>query len=92
MFSTAIGIQFDEDRASRRTVLEIVAGDRPGLLSTIGQVFIEYGIEIDTAKIMTIGERAEDVFYLRDRQGRPLDAALCESLRERLAARLEAEA
>jgi len=92
MFSTAVGIQFDEDRASRRTVLEIVAGDRPGLLSTIGQVFIEFGIEIDTAKIMTIGERAEDVFYLRDRHNRPLDAALRDSLRDRLAARLEAEA
>jgi len=41
---------------------------------------------------MTIGERAEDVFYLRDRQNRPLDAALRDSLRDRLAARLEAEA
>ena len=45
--------------------MELAAGDRPGLLSTIGQTFIEFGINFETAKILTIGERAEDVFYIR---------------------------
>ena len=49
-----------------RTVMELVAADRPGLLSKVGQVFVEQGIDIETAKIMTIGERAEDVFYISD--------------------------
>ena len=36
------------------------------------------------AKIMTVGERAEDVFYVTDRDNRPLDAATAERLVARL--------
>jgi [protein-PII] uridylyltransferase len=91
MFSTRIGIDFDEDTARRRTIMEIVAGDRPGLLSTIGQAFIEHRINIDTAKVVTIGERAEDVFYIVDEQGRPLSPAHCEALRAHLVDKLNAQ-
>jgi [protein-PII] uridylyltransferase len=88
MFSTQNSLQFDEDIANRRTILEIVAADRPGLLSTIGQAFIEFGVDIDTAKVLTIGERAEDVFYLIDERGRPLSPETCEKLRTHLLAKL----
>ena len=91
MFSTKVAIQFDEDIANRRTVMEIVAPDRPGLLSTIGQAFIEFGVDIDTAKVLTIGERAEDVFYIVDEAGRPLAAELCERLQSHLSERLSDE-
>ncbi|MEQ8207080.1 MAG: [protein-PII] uridylyltransferase [Woeseia sp.] len=89
MFSTEIAIHFDEDIASRRTILEIIAGDRPGLLSTIGQAFIEYGINIDTAKILTIGERAEDVFYVMGEDGKPLSPKTCEALGDHLVEKLK---
>jgi len=92
MFATRVGIDFDEDTAGRRTIMEIVAGDRPGLLSTIGQAFIEHRINIDTAKVVTIGERAEDVFYIVDDQGRPLSKERCEALRSHLLARLGTQA
>ena len=54
-------------------VLTIVAGDRPGLLSRISRVLVNYGIAVNTAKINTLGERAEDTFLvtgapLRDRR------------------------
>ena len=42
------------------------------------------GIDIDAAKIMTIGERAEDVFYITNEQGEPLDADAEERLRKAL--------
>jgi [protein-PII] uridylyltransferase len=70
-------------------VLEIIAGDRPGLLSEIGRVFLAAQIDVNTAKIMTIGERAEDVFYITDGQGRALTEAAREQLRERLAQALD---
>jgi [protein-PII] uridylyltransferase len=89
MFSTKTDVSFGVDQAGRRTVMEIVAADRPGLLSTVGQTFMECGINIENAKVVTIGERAEDVFYLADRQGEPLSAAACEELRERLVDRLD---
>jgi [protein-PII] uridylyltransferase len=71
--------------------MELVAGDRPGLLSTVGQVFIDLSIEIDTAKVMTIGERAEDVFYIVDKAGKPLTEELRNLLRERLTAKLDTQ-
>ncbi len=64
MFTTTTTVDFDRSTSDDQTVLELRAADRPGLLSTIGQVFIEQGIDIEAAKIVTIGERAEDVFYV----------------------------
>jgi len=69
-------------------MLELVAADRPGLLSIVGQVFIEQKIDIDTAKILTVGERAEDVFYISDESGKALDSVAMEALRKRLIERL----
>jgi [protein-PII] uridylyltransferase len=72
MFTTPTQITFTDDSVHTRTILEIIAGDRPGLLSEVGRVFQAERIDVVTAKIMTIGERAEDVFYVTDEQGRPL--------------------
>lgn len=88
MFSTRTEVHFSQDRARRRTVMEIIAPDRPGLLSAIGQVFIEVDVNIETAKILTIGERAEDVFYIVDTSNRPLDDATCARIRDLLLERL----
>jgi [protein-PII] uridylyltransferase len=92
MFTTKTAIDFSEDNAKRHTVIELVAGDRPGLLSDVGRVFVELGINIDAAKIMTIGERAEDVFYLSDGSGKPLNEENCTALRERLLDQLDTKA
>ncbi|TDJ37115.1 MAG: [protein-PII] uridylyltransferase [Gammaproteobacteria bacterium] len=89
MFSTQTVINFDHDVANKRTVMDLAAGDRPGLLSIVGQTFIEYEVNIETAKIMTIGERAEDVFYVVDEHGKPLTDKVCDQIRERLVERLD---
>ncbi len=44
--------------------LSLIAGDRPGLLSTVARALVEYGISVQSAKINTLGARAEDVFLL----------------------------
>ncbi len=44
--------------------LNVVAGDRPGLLYRIARVLDKYGINLYTAKINTLGERAEDTFLV----------------------------
>ncbi len=44
--------------------LTIVTSDRPGLLYAIAFVFVTYGIQLHTAKINTLGERAEDMFII----------------------------
>jgi len=90
VFKTALQVTISVDERNRRSVLELVAGDRPGLLCDIGKVLWEERVELQAAKIGTFGERAEDVFYITDRALQPLDAAAAERLRIRLAETLGA--
>jgi len=92
MFDTKTAIDFTRDQAKQRTVMELVTGDRPGLLSDVGRVFVAMGIDIDTAKILTIGERAEDVFYISNVSGEALSDKICAELRQRLIESLDAKA
>jgi [protein-PII] uridylyltransferase len=84
MFHTPTHITVSVDERNRRSVLELTAGDRPGLLCEVGQVLMRERIELHAAKIMTVGERAEDVFYLTDFDNRPLSTAAAEQLKEHL--------
>ncbi len=84
MFNTPTQIALSVDERNRRSVLELTAGDRPGLLCDVGKVLMAERIELHAAKIMTVGERAEDVFYVTDFDNRPLDAAAEQRLRDRL--------
>jgi len=90
MFTAKTVINFDKDAANQRTVMELDALDRPGLLSIVGQTFVEFDINIETAKILTIGERAEDVFFIVDEFNKPLSEDKCARLQARLVERLDA--
>ncbi len=89
MFSTLTRIEFSNDKAHARTVMELVTGDRPGLASRVGRVMVALGIRVLNAKISTVGERAEDVFFLCDRKQRPLTMELRETLKQRLLEELD---
>jgi [protein-PII] uridylyltransferase len=89
MFTTPTHIQFSDDLRNKRTVLEITAGDRPGLLSQIGQALKACGVRLQNAKITTVGERAEDVFFITGPDHQPLDdAAARQALEAALLARI----
>jgi [protein-PII] uridylyltransferase len=72
-FTVPTKIYFHEDPQQRFTILELIATDRPGLLSKVGQAFAQVGIRLNNAKISTIGSRAEDMFYVTDQNDQPLD-------------------
>ncbi len=65
-FPIPTNISFHDDSTNQRIILELITTDCAGLLSTIGQVFVKYHLELHSAKITTIGSRAEDMFYLAD--------------------------
>jgi [protein-PII] uridylyltransferase len=88
MFSTPLQINLSRDPARPRTVLELVAGDRPGLLFQVGKIFEDLDIQLQNAKISTLGERAEDVFFIASAANEPLDDAACERLQRALEAEL----
>lgn len=89
MFSTPTAINFSEDPVNQRTIMELVAADRPGLLSEVAKVLMTEHVDIYTSKIVTVGERAEDVFYVTDESRHPLTAEAKASLKERLIAALD---
>ncbi len=74
-FPMATEISFSQDESSGRTILEVITADRPGLLSRIGFAFAELGIDLENAKITTLVNRAEDVFFVTDRDGQPITDA-----------------
>ncbi len=65
-FTFATNIQFWPDEKNQRTAMQIVAYDRPGLLSQIAAAMQHCAVRLQNAKIATFGERAEDIFYLTD--------------------------
>ncbi len=52
------------DERGQYYLLSITANDRNGLLYAIANVLTKYRINLHTAKVMTLGERVEDVFLV----------------------------
>jgi [protein-PII] uridylyltransferase len=92
VFKTPTQISITMDDRNQRSVLELIAGDRPGLLCDIGKVLWEERVDLHAAKISTLGARAEDVFYITDRKQEPLDEAASERLSARLVDALDRRA
>lgn len=81
------------DITSGYTMLEVISPDRPGLLASIGRVFLQFDVQLQNAKIATLGERVEDIFFITDNQGLPLsDPQLCEGLQREICAQLDKRA
>ena len=51
---------------SRFTVIEVNGRDRPGFLHIVTRALTRLNLQITSAHITTYGERAVDVFYVKD--------------------------
>jgi [protein-PII] uridylyltransferase len=67
-FSGPPDIDFTQDILNHRTIMVITTVDRPGLLYTIACAIADQKLQVTHAKIATLGERVEDIFYLCDEQ------------------------
>ena len=56
------------------TTMELVARDHPGLLHKVAICLLEHKMKMINARIATFGERAEDVFFITDHNGRAISA------------------
>ncbi|MDE1233452.1 bifunctional uridylyltransferase/uridylyl-removing protein GlnD [Vibrio aestuarianus] len=83
-FKVKTRVDFLPTKSNKRTLMEFVALDTPGLLATVGRTFTNLDIHLHGAKITTIGERAEDLFILTSSQGGKLSEEEELSLRETL--------
>ena len=66
-------VTISEESGNNNHKLEIIANDRPGLLATVAHKFLVQEIELHTAKINTLGNRAEDTFLISAKKGQKLD-------------------
>ena len=87
MFTTQASVEFGTDISTGARSWNSSRPIDPACLARSDKLY-RLGIDIEAAKIMTIGERAEDVFYISDESGAPLDDAAKEQLREKLVAKL----
>lgn len=89
-FAFPTEVLFSNDTINERTVIEVITPDRPGLLARIGQVLLDHRIRLSNAKIATLGERVEDVFFVTDEQGEPIsDPSVCRALQQDLCKMLD---
>lgn len=78
------------DVETNTTVLEVITPDRPGLLAHLATIFLRFGLNLDNAKISTLGERVEDTFYLTDQNHEPLtDMAFSQQLQQTICSELD---
>ena len=72
------------------TTIEVVSLDRPGLLAEIGSLFAELSIELESARIATLGERVEDIFYVTSTNGAAItDKDLCNKIEAEIKRKLD---
>ena len=64
-FPIAPRVDLRPDDKAQRWLLTVTASDRVGLLYSIARVLAAHGINLELAKITTLGERVEDMFLLQ---------------------------
>lgn len=92
-FSVPTETRMTVDDIKNVTVLEVSSPDRPGLLALIGRIFVDFNLELQAAKIQTLGERVEDVFFLTDAEQQPITGQkLCEKIQDSIRRELDEQA
>ena len=63
---TAPRVSITNEMSKTHTVLEISGSDRPHLLYDVTRKIAQLGLQINSASVSTYGDRAVDVFYVKD--------------------------
>jgi [protein-PII] uridylyltransferase len=67
-FPVAPRVTLRPDEKAQRWLLSVSASDRLGLLYSIARVLARHQIEVQLAKVVTLGERVEDTFLIHGPQ------------------------
>ncbi|MBM3643038.1 MAG: [protein-PII] uridylyltransferase [Alphaproteobacteria bacterium] len=66
VFTVQPRVLVDNSASNTHTVIEVNGRDRPGFLHTVTRALTRLNLQIASAHITTYGERAVDVFYVKD--------------------------
>ncbi len=85
VFTVQPTVIIDNDASRTHTVIEVNGRDRPALLHDLTKAYYGLSLTISNARIATYGERAVDVFYVKDLFGlKVTSASRLETIRQRL--------
>ena len=88
-FNIRIQVSLSNQPDRKNTIIEIRTLDRPSILATVGRIF-HFNILVNSARITTLGECAEDIFFVTDQDQNPIDnQKVCESLQSAIYAALD---
>lgn len=91
VFKVEPRVIIDNEASRYFTVIEVNGRDRPGFLNKVAWTMTQLGLQIASSHIATYGERAVDVFYVKDVFGlkishagkrAQIEKALIEAIRE----------
>ena len=85
VFTVPPRVIIDNQASATHTVIEINGRDRPGFLYRVTRALYDLSLQVSSAKISTFGERAVDVFYVKDGFGMKVShESRIAAIRERL--------
>jgi len=87
-FSHTIEINWLNSPDRNYSTVEINCPDQSGILASIGKAFAEHQINLQDARITTLGERVEDLFFVTDQSNKPIDD---QNLIDKISAELKIE-
>ena len=92
-FAKSINVNLINPNNQSHSILEINCPDRSGVLACVGEVLAANDVHIKDARITTLGERVEDLFYITDMTGKPLNnekksEKLCADIKYHLEAKM----
>ena len=87
-FEVTTDITFRNDRHYNQTIMDLTTLDRPKVLQLLGEAFVAHQVRVHHAKISTLGERTENVFFITDLDNEPLlsdnESALRRDIKQKL--------
>lgn len=84
LFKTVPTIKFQTNEQQQHTVMELYTHDRPGLVSAVSQVFLQCNVQVINAKLTTLGDQVEDIFFITTTDNLPLNSKESDALKNAL--------
>lgn len=89
-FAKSIEVSLVNSPNKNYSTLEVNCPDQPGILASVGKILASNEINLKDARIATLGERVEDLFFITDQSGLPIeDTSLVEKIQSEIKSELE---